>query len=291
MQFLAQLFSKYNTVLHVHPYKTQIATGGVLWLLGDIISQKFENKGENIDWKRAAKMASYGFCVAGPLYAWWYKILDVKTIHILNSGKKYARARYIMTKLALDQVVFEVPYLMAFFSISTILMDDGTKGPVFKQITDKIKNEYIYTYVTDWKVWPPLQFLNFAFVPVRYHSMVVNSVCVGWNGFLSFVTNRGASSSPSQSSPSITSDTPSQSSSSDEISQESNLNSKNLIPLSNITSNFFSQNSIFANNFFSKPNGKLLFNLSSERTQISSIFSNPSILSFNHFCSPFNFKF
>jgi len=50
---------------------------------------------------------------------------------------------------------------------------------------------YIPTYVVDWIVWPPLQLVNFTFVPLKYQVLYVNTCNLLWNTFLSFMANKG----------------------------------------------------------------------------------------------------
>ncbi len=52
-----------------------------------------------------------------------------------------------------------------------------------------MKEVYWPTYVADCVVWPPLQFINFTFVPLRYQVLYVNLCNLGWNTFLSFMAN------------------------------------------------------------------------------------------------------
>jgi len=67
-----------------------------------------------------------------------------------------------------------------------------------KTFTDMVKDAwqhtkdiYVPTYVADWVVWPPLQLVNFTFVPLRYQVLYVNMCNLLWNTFLSFMANGG----------------------------------------------------------------------------------------------------
>merc|ERR1711916_231793 len=55
---------------------------------------------------------------------------------------------------------------------------------------ESIKRDYVNVFVADSILWPGVQAVNFKFVPVQYNALVVNSVCVGWNCFLSHTTHR-----------------------------------------------------------------------------------------------------
>lgn len=52
------------------------------------------------------------------------------------------------------------------------------------------KAVYWQTLLADYMFWPPLQLINFSFVPVRYQFLYVNVATLGWNAFLSLMANK-----------------------------------------------------------------------------------------------------
>lgn len=61
------------------------------------------------------------------------------------------------------------------------------------------KTVYKATYIADCIVWPPLQLINFTFIPVQYQVLYVNICNLFWNTFLSFMANgHGAAAAPAQ---------------------------------------------------------------------------------------------
>jgi hypothetical protein len=62
---------------------------------------------------------------------------------------------------------------------------------MIKHSWDHTKEVYLTTYIADWVVWPPLQLVNFTFVPLRYQVLYVNVCNLMWNTFLSFMANGG----------------------------------------------------------------------------------------------------
>jgi hypothetical protein len=89
-----------------------------------------------------------------------------------------------LAKVAADMIVFDPPYLSLFFS-STTLMSGGS----VKDAKETIKKEFGHTYVIDLAVWVPVQLMNFRYIPVLYQPILVNTVNLGWNSYLSFVKN------------------------------------------------------------------------------------------------------
>lgn len=47
----------------------------------------------------------------------------------------------------------------------------------------------LQTYVADCVVWPPLQLINFTFVPLRLQVLYINACNLAWNTFLSMMAS------------------------------------------------------------------------------------------------------
>jgi hypothetical protein len=52
------------------------------------------------------------------------------------------------------------------------------------------KEVYLETYLADCVVWPPLQLINFTFIPVRFQFLYVNVANLAWNTYLSLMANK-----------------------------------------------------------------------------------------------------
>jgi len=61
---------------------------------------------------------------------------------------------------------------------------------IWKQTWQRTKAVYVETYIADCVVWPPLQLINFSFVPLKYQVLYVNVANLFWNTFLSFMANK-----------------------------------------------------------------------------------------------------
>ena len=63
-------------------------------------------------------------------------------------------------------------------------------GGDIKEIRSRLSQEFKHTYITDVLIWSPIQLINFRYLPVLYQPILVNSVSVFWNGYLSYVQNK-----------------------------------------------------------------------------------------------------
>lgn len=180
-RFFKRAFSAYLDALSKYPYATQILTSGSLWLASDVLSQKLENPENPIDWKRNFRFTFYGFAIAGPLYCWWYSFLGTRLHHKLLTFTKHPN----VAKVFLDQCVFGPPELVLFFGTTSVIA-----GMNRNEIYEKMRVEFLPTYALDCTIWPIIQFLNFKFIPVTYHAVVVNVGALFWCAYLSYVASR-----------------------------------------------------------------------------------------------------
>jgi hypothetical protein len=60
---------------------------------------------------------------------------------------------------------------------------------IWKKSVSHMKEVYLSTLLVDCLVWPPLQLINFTFVPLRYQFLYVNAANLAWNAFLSLMAN------------------------------------------------------------------------------------------------------
>lgn len=77
-------------------------------------------------------------------------------------------------------------------AVQDIVATAATATSFEKAITmawNHTKKVYGATYAADCVVWPPLQLINFTFIPVQYQVLYVNICNLFWNTFLSFMAN------------------------------------------------------------------------------------------------------
>jgi len=138
--------------------------------------QLVEKRGwKNQDLARTGRMALYGGAVFGPAATTWFAFLQRR---VTLSGKYTT----IGARVALDQLVFTPTNLFCFLSSMAIMEGSSPK--------DKLKSTYTTALKKNWQIWPGVQFVNFAYVPLEYRVFVVNIVSLGWNCYLSYLNSQ-----------------------------------------------------------------------------------------------------
>lgn len=170
---MAALLRIYMRALDKHPLKTLSTATGVLMYTGDAISQlAIEKKGKNYEVIRGLRFLGFGLFLGGPILRGWLLTLD-RTF----KGTKMAAFKMV----ACDQLLFAPTFLPFFLGTMGVLRRES-----FKELSDKIKKEYMDILITNWKIWPFVQAVNFLFVPVHHRVLVVNFVALGWNTYLAW---------------------------------------------------------------------------------------------------------
>ena len=72
-----------------------------------------------------------------------------------------------------------------FFSVSETL---AGKRP--HEIKEMLQERYVQTLITNYKIWPLAQTLNFTFVPIQHRVGFVQIVAIFWNAYLSWMANK-----------------------------------------------------------------------------------------------------
>lgn len=136
---------------------------------------------EKVGWNnhklsRTRNMALYGGCIFGPAATLWYKALMRISVPGSPNGT-------IVARVLTDQTVFASSNLFVFLSTMSLL--EGS-DPV-----KKLQSTYAEALKKNWMVWPPVQFVNFKYVPLEHRVFVVNIVSIFWNCYLSYVNSGG----------------------------------------------------------------------------------------------------
>ncbi|KAH0949444.1 hypothetical protein HN011_000295 [Eciton burchellii] len=167
----------YQRALTKYPVGTQAIQAGMLMGLGDQIAQNFiENNSKTIDFIRTMQFTGIGFFISGPATRIWYGVLDK---HIGSKGYSVA-----IKKVACDQLFFAPTF------IAVLLVTIGIcQGKNIEKLKMKLKNEYGDILKNNYKLWPMVQLINFSLVPLHYQTLIVQSVALLWNSYVSYKTN------------------------------------------------------------------------------------------------------
>jgi protein Mpv17 len=179
MNFYARLLSKY-------PFATQCISTGFLFGVGDVIAQKGIERSYEYDFRRTLKLCTFGTVISGPSMVLWYRIL---------AGRVRFQNPTITTvaRVCLDQLLF-APTFLAIFYLYNGIADTVGDTVDWGEIRERMDNSFLDTLKTNWMIWPLVQLGNFRLVPLNYQSLVVNTIALGWNSFLSAQANKAKKS-------------------------------------------------------------------------------------------------
>ena len=73
----------------------------------------------------------------------------------------------MVTKVAMDQALFAPSFLCVFVTAVSTLQGLG-----IKEIKENLSQNYVDIVLTNWKIWPLTQLVNFYFVPFQHRILV-----------------------------------------------------------------------------------------------------------------------
>ena len=157
----------------------KMATSATGFFIGDVLAQTCIQKNPEFDYFRLFRLASFGFLVHGSTSHWFYGMLDGK-IPGTSAG-------VVASKVFIDQVLWNPIFGIMFFSYVAVLELKG-----LGYVVDKVQNELMTQVTGSWKVWPVAHAINFRFIPTQQRVLYINSIQIGYNCFLSLISNRQA---------------------------------------------------------------------------------------------------
>lgn len=175
LALLTHFFRQYHYFLRATPLITKAVTAGVLGLLSDAIAQAVTTAPTNF--ASLARFALYGLLFAGPQSHFWFQSLE-----------NYVRVQGacgIVLKLMLDQMLFMPASTAAFFLIIKV-----AEGEDIDKAIRFARGNLRRTVLRAWRVWPFVNFVNFALVPPHIRVLFVSTVSVFWVAYLSIVSSR-----------------------------------------------------------------------------------------------------
>ncbi|KAJ8973608.1 hypothetical protein NQ317_010045 [Molorchus minor] len=174
-----KIFTVYTRLLKKHSLVVQSIQTGLIMGIGDLAAQTvIENKPlEKVELLRTAQFVALGTGLVGPILTAWYKFLS-KTIG--DTGKAA-----VLKKVAADQLIFAPNFIVVFITTLNML-----QGKNLENVKKELSSKYKDILITNYKVWPAVQILNFYLVPLHYQVLFVQTVAVFWNAYMSWKTQQ-----------------------------------------------------------------------------------------------------
>lgn len=177
LSFPAKLAARYESCLLAQPVPTKMATGAVLWGLGDAVAQSATRKdGEAVDGRRLSRAVAFGSLIHAPIAHVHYEFLEWFVQRLSVPASKQA-----VVKLVMEQFVYWGYFSNALYHFAMAKMEGNTTTAS----VDRVKERLWPTMLAQWSFWIPVQYLNFRFIPVRHQLNVVLTTSVVWTAFLS----------------------------------------------------------------------------------------------------------
>ncbi len=146
---------------------------------GDILQQRYEilrKRQTKWDPNRTKRICTTGLFI-GPTCHYWYQFLDK-----FFPGKAL---RMITKKIILDQIIFS-PVNIAMFLVIMGYQEGSSK----EQIKTELIRDGADLFTAECLIWPPAQYINFYFLPLRFRLLFDNTISLGFDCYYSYVKYR-----------------------------------------------------------------------------------------------------
>lgn len=90
----------------------------------------------------------------------------------------------MLLRVACDQLIFAPTFLAVYMTFAGV-----TEGSTKAELQERFNEKYLPILSTNYMVWPWIQMVNFTWVPLNYRTMVVNTVAIAWNTYLSYMSH------------------------------------------------------------------------------------------------------
>lgn len=192
----SQLLSRLQQVPLKYPFAFGVVLSGFKTSFSDLLVQKIVERRQEIDWRRNAAFASFGFLYLGGVqYTIYVPIFGrlfphAKTFVKLGWRQKLRDTKGLFAVFAqtfLDQCIHHpLMYFPAFYCTRELVMSEK---PNFGKVIDNYKQNMKEDLLALWKIWVPATAINFAFMPMHLRIPFAAGVSLLWTCVLS--TMRG----------------------------------------------------------------------------------------------------
>ncbi|KAL4068330.1 hypothetical protein V8B97DRAFT_1974967 [Scleroderma yunnanense] len=180
----------YQYFFDTHPNRTLALTGGVLNAVGDIVAQVSQNVvSEDHEHRRGwdAGRTLRFFCFGlglSPLLGRWNVFLERK-FPLCKRRCHRTSFKALSKRVAADQLIM-APFGLVLFVGCMGVMEFRS----IAQIRERYADMYTTALLTNWKVWPIAQLINFRYMPLPYRIPFQSTCGVFWTLYLSLLNAR-----------------------------------------------------------------------------------------------------
>lgn len=128
---------------------------------------------ESLDYVRTRNMTLVGL-FQGPFHHYFYHMLE----RYLPGKNVYC----IFKKTLVDQAIAS-PVCLGIFFFGLGALEQKN----LRDINGEVRLKLLDTWKVDCMFWPPTQFVNFLFIPIRYRVIYINVMTVFYDIFLSYI--------------------------------------------------------------------------------------------------------
>lgn len=193
----------YTTNFDRRPVVTLSITNGVLNTIADALAQSSQIMltpshlpSPVYDPVRTLRFAVFGAAL-GPIIGAWMRLLEraipmraLTSSTLSGPGKggmmgkmgKRTMTIQLVKRVMADQILM-APLGLAFFVTAMGFME----GRSVEEIGDKFKDMYTPALLSNWKVWPLAQAINFRLMPLQYRVPFQSTCGIAWNVYLSLL--------------------------------------------------------------------------------------------------------
>lgn len=159
-----------NTLFGKYLLLTNTVSSGLLMFVGEVAAQKIDKSNKPPDWEKVKQLTVVGIS-QGPLhhytYLWMERLLPGTTksavFKKILSDQVFRNLLFLFpTKKFCFQLIVSPIFIVHYFYTAFFLAGKSTH-----ETNELVKKTFLTVYLADWIVWPPTQFINFFFVPLR----------------------------------------------------------------------------------------------------------------------------
>ena len=177
----------YMRLLDTYPCRTKSVSAGLVTAIGDILAQLIESKVTGVsfvlNFQRVWAFTIASTIFVGPFVHWIYELLWLIGRRLEKMG--ISKTWRTIAQVLFDQTVGVWTFFPSYFYVHAIIEAlVKNKLPDFAHVQNKISKELVSVIISNYKLWPVVNYINFTYVPENLRVLVSNIVSILWNAYL-----------------------------------------------------------------------------------------------------------